>query len=44
MHGDLAGASWSFLLTPVLVGALLLVLIGYMYHKAMKTHYPKHWW
>jgi CBS-domain-containing membrane protein len=40
----LAGAGWSFLLTPVLAGALLIVLVGFIYHKATKTVYPKRWW
>ena len=40
----LAGASWSFLLTPVLAGALLMVLVGFLYHKAARKSYPKQWW
>jgi CBS-domain-containing membrane protein len=39
-----AGASWSFLWTPVLAGALLIVIVGFFYHKAAHIQYPKKWW
>jgi CBS-domain-containing membrane protein len=40
----LTGASWSFLLTPVLLGAALLVLVALVYHRATRTSYPAAWW
>jgi CBS-domain-containing membrane protein len=40
----LANANWSFLVFPVLVGALLLVLIALVYNNAVrKTPYPIYW-
>lgn len=40
----LTGAGWSFLLTPVLLGAALLVLVALVYHRATGTRYPTAWW
>ncbi|NQX60687.1 HPP family protein [Paenibacillus qinlingensis] len=41
----LTGAGWSFLLTPVLLGAALIVLVAYGYHRATRVHhYPTQWW
>ncbi|MDD9271688.1 HPP family protein [Paenibacillus sp. GCM10023248] len=40
----LSGASWGFLLTPVLLGAALLVLVALLYHRATGTRYPNAWW
>ncbi|MBD0383698.1 HPP family protein [Paenibacillus sedimenti] len=40
----LAGAKWSFLFTPVLLGAVLLVLVALGYHRATKVSYPTKWW
>ncbi|WP_171634478.1 HPP family protein [Paenibacillus plantarum] len=40
----LTGASWSFLLTPVLLGAALIVLVALGYHRATRTSYPTTWW
>ncbi|CAN7227277.1 HPP family protein [Paenibacillus sp. LjRoot153] len=40
----LTGAGWSFLLTPVLLGAALIVLVALGYHRATKTPYPTKWW
>jgi CBS-domain-containing membrane protein len=40
----LAGAGWNFLITPVLAGAVLIVAVGFLYHKATKAQYPKRWW
>ncbi|MFD0698216.1 HPP family protein [Paenibacillus sp. GCM10027628] len=40
----LTGAKWSFLFTPVLLGAVLLVLVALGYHRATKVSYPTKWW
>ncbi|WP_079418377.1 HPP family protein [Paenibacillus ferrarius] len=40
----LTGAGWGFLLTPVLLGAALLVLVALAYHRATQTRYPTSWW
>ncbi|WP_444544027.1 HPP family protein [Paenibacillus marchantiophytorum] len=40
----LTGAGWGFLLTPVLLGAVLLVLVALGYHWATRTRYPTAWW
>jgi CBS-domain-containing membrane protein len=39
----LSGAGWSFLFTPVMTGALLIVLIGFLFHKTSGSVYPKRW-
>jgi CBS-domain-containing membrane protein len=40
----LGHSTWSFLLFPVLVGALLLVLIALLYNNLVrKTPYPHYW-
>lgn len=40
----LTGAKWSFLFTPVLLGAVLLVLVALGYHRTTKVIYPTKWW
>jgi CBS-domain-containing membrane protein len=40
----LAGANWSFMVTPVLVGSLLIVVTGFLYHIILRNAYPKRWW
>lgn len=40
----LAGASWSFLVTPVLIGSMLLVFVAYVYHRLTRSAYPSSWW
>src|SRR5699024_8080693 len=40
----LAGEEWSFLVTPVACGVVLIVLIGYIYHRFVsKNAYPIKW-
>jgi len=40
----LGHSGWSFLLFPVASGALILLLIGYVYNNAVrKTPYPQYW-
>lgn len=40
----LGGAQWDFLLTPTLIGAILLVLVALLYNNlASDRHYPKYW-
>jgi CBS-domain-containing membrane protein len=37
----LAKASWPFLLSPVLVGAIAIVILGFIYHRAIsRRSYP----
>lgn len=38
------GSSWSFLLFPVLFGAVVLVGVACAMHKLNHQTYPKHWW
>ena len=38
------GSSWSFLLFPVLLGALILVAVACAVHKINRQSYPKYWW
>ena len=38
------GSSWSFLLFPVLLGALILVAVACAVHKMNRQSYPKYWW
>jgi CBS-domain-containing membrane protein len=40
----LAGAKWSFVFTPVLLGCLIIVAVGYYFHRILRTSYPKQWW
>jgi CBS-domain-containing membrane protein len=40
----LAGAQWSFILTPVLLGCLIIVAVGYCFHRIFRNTYPKQWW
>ncbi|WP_233402223.1 HPP family protein [Marinomonas ostreistagni] len=38
----MTGASWGFLFNPVLIGCLLIVVIGWGYHRFISgTEYPK---
>lgn len=40
----LAGEEWSFLIMPVALGAVLIVLIGFVYHRFFsKNQYPIKW-
>lgn len=40
----LVGANWEFLLTPTLIGAILLVLVALFYNNISKERsYPKYW-
>lgn len=39
-----AHATWSFLVTPVLLGATVLVLTGCVVHALNRQKYPKYWW
>ncbi|WP_230534264.1 HPP family protein [Microvirga roseola] len=40
----LAAPDWSFLLTPVLSGALTLVAVAYAYHRITgRSDYPRYW-
>lgn len=40
----LAQPEWSFLLTPTLAGALLLVIVALIYNNATRdSRYPKYW-
>jgi CBS-domain-containing membrane protein len=40
----LAHAGWSFLIFPVLTGALILVFVGWLYNNAVrKSAYPHYW-
>ena len=38
------GSSWSFLLFPVLFGAVVLVGVACAMHKLNHQTYPKYWW
>nr|WP_280949574.1 HPP family protein [Chelatococcus daeguensis] len=40
----LAGADWSFLVTPVLTGAMTLVAAALLYHRCTgRRDYPRYW-
>ncbi|WP_248928431.1 HPP family protein [Paenibacillus hamazuiensis] len=39
-----SGSGWGFLWTPVLGGAVLIVLVAAAYHRLCKQPYPKRWW
>lgn len=40
----LAGADWSFLVTPVLAGAVTLVCVAFLYHRCTgRSDYPRYW-
>ncbi len=40
----IAGASWEFLLTPTLIGAILLVIVALFYNNISKDRsYPTYW-
>jgi CBS-domain-containing membrane protein len=44
----LSGAGWSFLLTPVLAGTVLIVAVAWLYHRLTRSssidrRYPKQW-
>jgi len=37
----MAGAGWSFLVTPILIGTIAIVMIGWLYHRFVsKRDYP----
>lgn len=41
----LAQPAWSFLITPTLAGALILVIVALIYNNASRqARYPKYWW
>lgn len=39
----LAGSSWSFLLTPVLLGSVIIVILAIIINRLFKRDYPKFW-
>lgn len=40
----MAGSSWSFLVTPVLIGAIIIVLVALLVNNLVhKRHYPSFW-
>ncbi|MCB4763466.1 MAG: HPP family protein [Sulfurovum sp.] len=40
----LTGAKWNFLLTPTLIGAIILVIVALLYiNLDKKQHYPSYW-
>jgi len=40
----LSGQGWGFLFSPVLIGAVLIVAIGWLYHRKLCARaYPKQW-
>ncbi|MEQ7049184.1 HPP family protein [Paenibacillaceae sp. P-4] len=39
----MTGAPWSYLLFPVGLGAVVLVLAAWTYHRTQGKQYPKHW-
>jgi CBS-domain-containing membrane protein len=42
--GAMGGASWPFILTPVLAGSIIIVLCTIAFTNiVMRTPYPKHW-
>ncbi len=40
----LLGPKWSFLLFPTLFGALTMVAVAVLYHRACRRHYPAYWY
>ncbi|MBI3346868.1 MAG: HPP family protein [Burkholderiales bacterium] len=40
----LAAPKWGFLLFPTLVGALAMVAVAVLYHRACRRPYPAYWW
>lgn len=41
----LTGESWDFLLAPVTLGALLILVFGFVYHRLISgVSYPKRWY
>ncbi|WP_242678669.1 HPP family protein [Psychrobacter pygoscelis] len=50
----IGGASWQFLLTPTLLGSIVLVMVALIYNNLgsdvinsnedEKRHYPTYWW
>jgi len=41
----MAGSGWSFLLTPVLAGSVIIVLVALLVNNAVKERrYPTFWW
>ncbi|GAV10954.1 HPP family protein [Paenibacillus sp. NAIST15-1] len=39
----MTGAPWTYLLFPVGIGAVVLVLAAWTYHRTQGNQYPKHW-
>jgi CBS-domain-containing membrane protein len=40
-----ADMSWSFLLVPVAVGAIMLAVFAYIWHRAVRRYpWPYRWW
>ncbi|MCV6590343.1 MAG: HPP family protein [Marinobacterium sp.] len=39
----LSGKSWAFLFSPVLCGAVLMVLLAWLYHRLQQQTYPQRW-
>lgn len=39
----LAAPKWTFLLFPTLLGALTMVLVALLYHRAYRRQYPAYW-
>ncbi|MGL4582622.1 MAG: HPP family protein [Flavobacterium sp.] len=41
----LGGASWSFIINPVLTGAVIITVIALLFNNiSKKRKYPKYWW
>ncbi|MCZ8523515.1 HPP family protein [Paenibacillus caseinilyticus] len=40
----LGGASWSFLWTPALLGAVWITAAAWAFHRASGRRYPQRWW
>lgn len=41
----LTAPQWLFLITPTLIGAILLVLVALLFNNLRKDHsYPKYWY
>lgn len=40
----LAMPQWGFLLFPTLFGALAMVVVALVYHRASRRRYPMYWW
>lgn len=41
----LGGASWSFIVNPVLAGSVIITVIALLFNNISKLRkYPKYWW